>query len=191
MIVDAKNDPASVWRIGTHEGANVTTLVMRYHAQVRSVWMDGRNVCRFPGDKNVSILREGQVPAVRRPVLFDRNIETEGSKLNHVAAVDAGGEERGSDRLTIAGDKAEFLAVRGNVWIDATWADTLPVGAAEVHAPKRFVVCREIDSIEYNSRPVRCERGIALADIRVWRKINQAAAIGVHDRYIAGIRGIV
>src|SRR5207245_2191002 len=53
------------------------------------------------------------------------------------------------------------------------------------------VVCREIDSIEYNSRPVRRERGIALADIRVWRKINQAAAIGVHDRYIAGIGGIV
>ena len=30
MIVEAKHDPSTIWRVGTNEGADVPAFVMRY-----------------------------------------------------------------------------------------------------------------------------------------------------------------
>src|SRR5438552_13067867 len=65
VILKAEHDPAAVGRVRTNQGLDVPTLVMRYETQVRSVWTDGRNVCRDSGGMTDSILRENQVLAVR------------------------------------------------------------------------------------------------------------------------------
>ena len=49
VILQAEHDPAAVGRVGTNQGLDVPTLVMRYETQMRSVWTDGRNVCRDSG----------------------------------------------------------------------------------------------------------------------------------------------
>src|SRR4051794_15575646 len=87
MIVNAKDNPTSIWRIRARNSFDVSTFVVGYHPQVRSVWSDGRNVCRYPRLRNISIPCEDQMVAVRGPVLLDRNVKPEGSKLQHVAPV--------------------------------------------------------------------------------------------------------
>src|SRR5438128_12701250 len=93
VILQAEHDPAAVGRVRTNQGLDVSTLVMRYETQVRSVWTDGRNVCRDSGGVTDSILRENQVLAVRRPVLLNSDTELEGGDQEQVTAVDVGGEE--------------------------------------------------------------------------------------------------
>src|SRR5689334_21503111 len=88
VIVETKDNPLPIGRVGTYEGADVPTLVVRYKTQVCSVWVNDRDVCRYSGFKNVSILREHQVLAVRCPVLLNRYVETVRSDLEHVTPID-------------------------------------------------------------------------------------------------------
>src|SRR5947207_6134617 len=120
--------------------------------------------------------------AVGCPVLFDRNIESEGSKLKHVAAVEAGGEERGTSWHSIKANKAECLAVGRNVGICTAQTNSLTIVPVDVHAPESVVVSCGIKAMEHDPT-VRRKGRVVLADTRVW-KLNNIAAIGVHDRYV-------
>ena len=73
---------------------------------MRSVRSDGRDVRRNSGRMTDSILRENQVLAVRRPVLLDRDTETEGGKLEWVAAIDVRDDERRSEILSVKSDES-------------------------------------------------------------------------------------
>jgi hypothetical protein len=88
---------------------------MRYETQVRSVWADDRNVWRDSGGMTDSILRENEVLSVGCPVLLNSDTETEGGDLEHVTAIDVGGEERRFEWLIAFGAEAEFLAVGRNI----------------------------------------------------------------------------
>ena len=95
-----------------------------------------------------AILRENQVLTVRGPVLFDSDSETKGSDLEHVTAVDIGGEERRLELLIALRDEAEFLAVGRNIRVGAAVADALPVVAGEIHTPERLV--DTVEAVEHD-----------------------------------------
>ena len=44
MIVESKSYPAPVGRIGTDDGADISTFIVRYEMKLRSVWTDGDDV---------------------------------------------------------------------------------------------------------------------------------------------------
>ena len=152
---------------------------MRYETQVRSVWTDGRNVCRDSGGMTDSILRENQVLAVRCPVLLNSDAEAERDELEQVAAVNVGNEERRLELLIALRDEAEFLAVGRNIRVGAAVADALPVVAGEIHTPERLVDA--VEPVEKNPRTVRRERRIVLAGICGRGQLNDVAAICIHQ----------
>ena len=156
---------------------------MRYETQVCSVRADGCDVRRNSGRMTDSILRENQVLAVRRPVLLDRDTETEGGKLEWVATIYVGDFERRSEILSVKSDIAEFLAVGRNIRVGCPGRgrDPLPIVAGEIHTPERLVVGCGIEPMEHDPRPVRRERRITLADICVWGQLNDVAAICIHQ----------
>src|SRR3989442_13817231 len=101
---------------------------MRYETQVCSVGADGRDIGRDSRGMTDSILRENEVLAVRRPVLLDRDTETEGGKLEWVAAIDVRDDQRRSEILSVKSDEAEFLAIGRNIRVggSAGSRDPLP-----------------------------------------------------------------
>jgi hypothetical protein len=44
MIDESKSYPAPVGRIGTDDGADISTFIVRYEMKLRSVWTDGDDV---------------------------------------------------------------------------------------------------------------------------------------------------
>lgn len=44
MIGESKSYPAPVGRIGTDDGADISTFIVRYEMKLRSVWTDGDDV---------------------------------------------------------------------------------------------------------------------------------------------------
>jgi hypothetical protein len=126
---------------------------------------------------------------VGRPVLLDRNIESEGSKLQHVAAVEAGSEERGTSRFSIDTNKAECLAVGRDIRIVTAQTNSLTIVSVNIHAPESVIITCGIKAMEHN--PTVGGKGrIVLADTRVW-KLDNITAIGVHDRYIGASSGVI
>src|SRR6516162_2795406 len=103
VFVKPEYDPAPVGRIRANECPISSALIVRYELQVGSVRANGGYVCRYPGHKNITIHCEHQVLAVRRPVLLDRDVETEWSDLEQITPIDTGGEESRSARLTVIG----------------------------------------------------------------------------------------
>src|SRR5215472_4098609 len=74
------------------------------------------------------------------------------SDLDHIAAIEVRSKQGGSDRLSVLGDKAEFLAAGRNVRIGTTRAnDSLPVVPVEIHGPERFIVRCRIKAVEDNA----------------------------------------
>ena len=127
VIVETEDDPAPIGRVGTNKRADISTLVLRHQTQLCSVRVNRCDVCRYPRDEDVSILAKHKAFAVRRPVLFGSNIEFKRSDLDHIAAIEVRSKQGGSDRLSVLGDKAEFLAAGRNVRIETTRAnDSLP-----------------------------------------------------------------
>src|SRR5215831_1048679 len=77
MILKPEHDPAAVRRVRPNRRLHVASFVMRQKTQVSSVRPDGCNVCRNSRWMANAILREYQMPPVRRPVLLDGNTEDE------------------------------------------------------------------------------------------------------------------
>ena len=44
VIDESKSYPASVGRIGTHDGADISTFIVRYEMKLRSVGTDGDDI---------------------------------------------------------------------------------------------------------------------------------------------------
>src|SRR4029077_13731619 len=126
--------------------------------------------------------------AVRCPILLNSDVETKWCDLEHVSPVDAGCEESRSGWVPIKADETELFPVGRNSRISAACANALPVIAVEVHAPKGFVVGHGIETMEYDPCPVGRESRIVLTNIGC-RKLNQAAAIGIHDRDVIASTG--
>ncbi len=109
MIVEAESYPAPVGRIGTHKGADVSTFIIRYEMKLFSVGTDGHDVCGDSGDGDISIDTENKVLTVWRPILLNRDVETEGGDLEHMATIDVRREERRSGRVSVKAKETDFF----------------------------------------------------------------------------------
>src|SRR6266852_4722215 len=134
VILQAEDDPAPVGRVGAGKGLDVPALELRQEAEARSGWTDGGDVCRVRGRK-VGIVGEEEAPTVRRPVLFQGDIEGERRDLKEVPAVDVDGEKCLPDIEPVEVDKAECPAIGRNARVGhaaaCPYRDELPMAAIE------------------------------------------------------------
>jgi len=75
MIGEPENDPTPVRGIGADGSPDVPTLIVRYLLKVGAVWVDDHDIGRDTVDANISINGEDEVFAIRRPILFNRDID--------------------------------------------------------------------------------------------------------------------
>src|ERR1700730_16038049 len=191
MILEAEDDPAAVGRIGADVGVDLPSLVVRQEAQVGSMGANGSDVWgRTTGVWAVGIVAEDDVSPVGRPVLLDGDVESERCELEEMTAVDAGGEQRLAEGRAVEADDAERLTVRGGFGVGrAVWRanDALPVTAVEIHGPDGIVATwAELEAVKEEPLTVGHERWRILEAVRGRGQVNEAAAVGVHDRHVRG-----